>query len=396
MGPYNIQPVDVGGLLAIYQNSQDRRTRQIAMQREMEREDRKLDRETRFEGAYNRFIDAGGLGNSGRTSGRLIEQGAGPVPSSGLASAFPGAAIGRGMKGVLQSSEWNGSSDSPPPISAAPSPPADWKERIGPEGMAALPSRRAQSPIRAVDPNAVDPYASEGVGAESGVTGQEAPTGRPENTLPPEISRMANSPNMDDRNAAFIEMARIDPKLAYQIQSDARDAALDRIKGADEGLRLAAGRLAHTRDEETYQAVLADLDSSLQPLGIDLRKSVPANHPGAEGIKQLQLQALDMAQQFAALDREHRTDAMIANYEEDNARADREADDRATDRRERRGLAERRESRISAGRGGGSTSKKAGGPTVLKNGTIIQGKGAQAGKRFVYHNGELKPLRVSQ
>src|SRR3546814_14365879 len=76
-----------------------------------------------------------------------------------------------------------------------------------------------------------------GIGAESGVTGQEAPRG-PENLLPPEIQRMADSPNMDDRNAAFMEMARIDPKRAFQIQSDARDASLERLKGGQEALRI--------------------------------------------------------------------------------------------------------------------------------------------------------------
>src|SRR3546814_19783254 len=62
--------------------------------------------------------------------------------------------------------------------------------------------------------------------------------------LPPEIQRMADSPNMDDRNAAFMEMARIDPKRAFQIQSDARDASLERLKGGQEALRIAASRLA--------------------------------------------------------------------------------------------------------------------------------------------------------
>src|SRR3546814_9557808 len=56
--------------------------------------------------------------------------------------------------------------------------------------------------------------------------------------LPPEIQRMADSPNMDDRNAAFMEMARIDPKRAFQIQSDARDASLERLKGGQEALRI--------------------------------------------------------------------------------------------------------------------------------------------------------------
>src|SRR3546814_10281253 len=80
---------------------------------------------------------------------------------------------------------------------------------------------------------------------------------------------------MEDRNAAFMEMARIDPKRAFQIQSDARDASLERLKGGQEALRIAASRLASTNDDNSYRAVLADLDAQLMPLGIDISKTVP-------------------------------------------------------------------------------------------------------------------------
>src|SRR3546814_7787655 len=97
---------------------------------------------------------------------------------------------------------------------------------------------------------------------------------------------MADSPNMDDRNAAFMEMARIDPKRAFQIQSDARDASLERLKGGQEALRIAASRLASTNDDNSYRAVLADLDAQLMLLGIDISKTVPPS--SAEHTSELQ------------------------------------------------------------------------------------------------------------
>jgi len=50
--------------------------------------------------------------------------------------------------------------DAPPPITAAPPPPADWADQLGPEMLGNLPQ--------------IDPYASQGFGAGSGVGGQNA------------------------------------------------------------------------------------------------------------------------------------------------------------------------------------------------------------------------------
>lgn len=362
IGAYQMDQVDVPGLLAIYQNSQDRRTRQIAAQKEMERADRKEQRERDFDDAYGRFIGAGGLAGAfggGRTPGRLIEQGAGPQRSTGL-------------RGVIDAF-------------------SQGANRVAAQMPNSGPPRGNLLPI---DPNTVDPYAARGIGAESGVTGQGAPR-RPENLLPPEIQRMADSPNMDDRNAAFMEMARIDPKQAFQIQSDARDAALDRLKGGQDALRIAASRLASTNDDNSYRAVLADLDAQLMPLGIDISKTVPTTHPGPEGIRKLQMLAMKEAEQLAALDREARTEAMIENYEADNARADRNTDSLIAERGERTGIqrqraetAAERERRLGAGggRGGrtGGAAKTAVNPETgerleLRNGKWVPVKGGASG-----------------
>lgn len=362
IGAYQMDQVDVPGLLAIYQNSQDRRTRQIATQKEMERADRKEQRERDFDDAYGRFVGSGGLAGAfggGRTPGRLIEQGAGSQPSTGL-------------RGVVDAF-------------------SQGANRVATQMPNSAPTRGNLVPI---DPNTVDPYAARGIGAESGVTGQEAPRGH-ENLLPPEIQRMADSPNMDDRNAAFMEMARIDPKRAFQIQSDARDASLERLKGGQEALRIAASRLASTNDDNSYRAVLADLDAQLMPLGIDISKTVPPTHPGPDGIRKLQMLAMKEAEQLAALDREARTEAMIENYEADNERADRNTDSLIEDRRERTRVAgrradvsDRRETRLGnrppakgrAGGGSGGAPKTAVNPKTGERLELRGGKWVPAGQ----------------
>lgn len=338
---WDIQPVDIDGAISVFYAAQNQRARQMAAQKEMERADRKEQRERDFDDAYGRFVGSGGLEGAfggGRTPGRLIEQGAGSQPSTGL-------------RGVVDAF-------------------SKGADRVSANIPNSAPTRGNLVPI---DPNTVDPYAGRGIGAESGVTGQEAPRG-PENLLPPEIQRMANSPNMDDRNAAFMEMARIDPKRAFQIQSDARDASLERLKGGQEALRIAASRLASTNDDNSYRAVLADLDTQLMPLGIDISKTVPPTHPGPEGIRKLQMQAMKEAEQLAALDREARTEANIANIEADNERADRNTDSLIADRGARTGIARdraetsaERERRLAAGGGRGGRSGGGGSPKIAVN-----------------------------
>lgn len=369
---WDIQPVDIDGAISLYYAAQNNRTRQIAAQKEMERADRKEQRGRDFDDAYGRFIGAGGLAGAfggGRTPGRLIEQGAGSQPSSGLRGVVDAFGQGAG--------------------------------RIVAQMPSRLPTRGNLMPI---DPNSVSgaPRPQVTLGSRSPdprdhmmTAVDSADTGTPENLLPPEIERMAASPNMDDRNAAFMEMARIDPKRAFQIQSDARDAALDRLKGGQDALRIAASRLASTNDDNSYRAVLADLDAQLMPLGIDISKTVPTTHPGPEGIRKLQMLAMKEAEQLAALDREARTEAMIENYEADNARADRNTDSLIAERGERTGIqrqraetAAERERRLGAGggRGGrtGGAAKTAVNPETgerleLRNGKWVPVKGGASG-----------------
>lgn len=360
---YQMDEVDVPGLLAIYQNSQDRRTRQMIAQKEMERADRKEQRERDFDGAFGRYVGSGGLDGAYGSPSTDRSPAAGPsrnpidFASGGMAGAYGG--VGGGAKGLAALFE-----NRP----ARPAGALTSVRSLAGGGPGAAPERGNLVPI---DPDTVGMEA-----APMAENAERQGERGPENLLPPAIQRLADSPNMEDRNAAFMEMARIDPKRAFQIQSDAREAALDRLKGGQEALRIAASRLASTNDDNTYRAVLADLDAQLMPLGIDLSQSVPPTHPGPEGIRKLQMLAIKEADQLAAIDREHRTAAYISDIDADNERADRNTDSLIADRsnrtriaRDRAETSAEREARLAAGggRGGRSGGGAGGSPKTAVN-----------------------------
>ena len=290
-----------------------------------------------------------------------------------------------------------------PPISAAPPPPADWQARLGPEGVNALsgtPHRMGNpaQPITPIDPNSVatDPYAAQGIGAESGVAGQIAPgseeAGPP---MPPEIARAAQSPDMNVRNAAFKRMMQLNPIEAMKIQSSERDRHLDGMEDANKAFRYAAEALGNARDDATYKQVLDRVEQAVAPLGIDSRSMVPGTHPGPAGIRELQMQALDISQRFAAIDRRFSAEARVADIEDDNERQDRNTDSIIRDREARTGIARdrasvsaERERRMAAG-GGGRGGKKSG-PTRFVNGQVV--KNDKTGQQAIYYNGEFIPF----
>ena len=289
--------------------------------------------------------------------------------------------------------------DGGPPISMAPPPPSNWQDTVGSGALAALgvpattaPASPTASPatnIASVDPNSVvDPYAARGIGAESGVTGQHAPGETP---MPAEIARAAQSPNMEARNRAFMEMAKIDPLAAMKIDSEMRDQALNQLEDADKAYRLAIARLPRVNDEASYQAVLNEVDALLAPFGQNIRDSVPPNYPGPDGIRQLLMLALDSQQQLDAMDRRFSAEARVADMQADNARQDRNTDNMIANRDARTGIAQsraatadRRESRIAAGGGkrGGRGSSSA--PTAVN---------PQTGERVVLKGGKWVPVK---
>jgi len=336
-------------------------------------------RDTQFRGAMSDYYSAGG----GGAINALMPQ--------AMASRPPMAA------------------EAPPPISAAPPPPADWQERLGPgqsNAMTALasspdngvPSSRAQmvpvrtdgSPIVSVDPSTVDPNAGQGMAAD--MAGQEAPPA----AMPPEIERAANSPDMGVRNAAFKRMMQIDPVQAMKIQSEERDRTLDGMEDANKAFRYAAEALGNARDDATYKMVLDRVEQAVAPLGIDIRSMVPGTHPGPEGIQQLQMQALDISQRFAAIDRRFSAEARAADIDADNQRADRNTDSLIADRSQRTGIqrqraetAAEREARMAAGGGrrGGKPKKSRGGgaaPTAVNPAT---------GERIEFRGGKWVPAK---
>lgn len=322
--------------------------------------------------------------------------------------------------------------DGGPPISAAPPPPADWQRNLGSDTVAALATSGANgvsgsnapvtpymegrpfqpidppadlgappagqqsgSPLVPADPNqtaGADPYAQQGISTESGVTGQHAPGETP---MPPAIAKAAQSPNMEARNQAFMRMAKLDPLAAMKIDSEMRDATLDRLEYADKAYRLAVARLPRVTDEASYQAVLTEVDALLQPLGMDIRQTVPANYPGPEGTRQLLMQAMEAQQQLAAMDRRFSAEARAADIEADNERADRNTDSLIADRAQRTGIqrqraetAAARESRIGSGGGRrGGKPKRSG-----RGGSAPTAINPETGERIAFRGGKWVPV----
>jgi hypothetical protein len=168
--------------------------------------------------------------------------------------------------------------------------------------------------------------------------------------IPPE------QPQISERDQAFYDMAAIDPVKAMKIDSDARNQALERLKALDDVYDLAIERLGGAVDEDSYQALLADVGPRFQQFGQDVLKAVPANYPGPEGIRALLQSSMAAKDQLAALDRSERITADTQDDEIDNARADREASSRIDARRRGAANAERR-TQISASRPAGRAGK---------------------------------------
>lgn len=324
--------------------------------------------------------------------------------------------------------------DGGPPISAAPPPPADWKARLGEAGLASLPNNGVPSnngPITPVASNmdatgdaaamtapqigtaAAAPAALAGpapaFGSPQPVAAQPATDlpamgGQPpaqaqpvggETPMPAAIAKAAQSPNMEVRNRAFAEMVKIDPIGAMKIDSEMRDAMLDRLEDADKAYRLAIARLPRVTDETGYQQVLSEVEALLQPLGASIRNTVPANYPGPEGVRELLMKATDAQQQLAAMDRRFSAEARAADIEADNQRADRNTDSMIADRSQRTGIqrqraetAAEREARMAAGGGrrGGKPRKSGGGsrPSAVNPAT---------GERIEYRGGKWVPAK---
>ena len=292
-------------------------------------------------------------------------------------------------------------SDGGPPLSAAPPPPGDWQARVGPEGMAALSSTPANgvqdnnapmTPYLGGKPlQTLDPSADLGLGAEQATPATPTPGAQAgdEGHMPAAIARAAQSPNMETRNRAFLAMSKIDPIKAMKIDSEMRDAALDRLEDANKAYRFAVARLPMVKDDAGYQQVLSQVDALLTPLGMDIRQTVPATYPGPEGTRQLLMQAMEAQQQLEAMDRRFTAEANVADDAADNARADRNTDNIIANRNARTSLSTERERRMAAnaGRGGkrkGRKGKKAGGTSIVNPTT---------GERMILKGGQWVPAQ---
>lgn len=206
-------------------------------------------------------------------------------------------------------------------------------------------------------PNALAPYTAHGgQGALSpmGQAGAMPATQHPAPQAGQPVQPQA--PQMSARDKAFHEMAAIDPVRAMKIDSDARNQALERLKALDDVYDLAIERLGGAVDEDSYQALLADVGPRFQQFGYDVSTIAPPNYPGPEGIRALLQSSMTAKEQIAALDRSDRADWDRQDDTMDNARADREASSRIDARRRSAANAERR-TQISASRPSGRGGK---------------------------------------
>lgn len=163
----------------------------------------------------------------------------------------------------------------------------------------------------------LDPVLSPG----GGIGGNREPQQNPD-------FRVLGAPT-SDADAAFLEMLKQDPKAAFAIDSSMRDRAADRLKLQRDAYGLAVSRLASAKDQASYDAVLAEVQSQIEPLGISVTDHLPQQFPGVDGLRDLRLKALDAKDQLSFFLQE-------SNIEADNKRQDRNTESLITDRTERR------------------------------------------------------------
>lgn len=205
-------------------------------------------------------------------------------------------------------------------------------------------------------PNALAPYASPMQGGQGALSPMGQPQAGAMPAVPQPAAQAGQPPQMSARDKAFHEMAAIDPIRAMKIDSDARSQALERLKALDDVYDLAIERLGAAVDEDSYQALLADVGPRFQQFGYDVSTIAPPNYPGPDGIRALLQSSMTAKEQIAALDRRDRAEWDQQDDTMDNARADREASSRIDARRRGPANAERR-TQISASRPSGRGGK---------------------------------------
>ncbi|WP_374407421.1 hypothetical protein [Pelagerythrobacter sp.] len=121
------------------------------------------------------------------------------------------------------------------------------------------------------------------------------------------------------QDEAFIRMLRADPKRAFEIDSEMRDRATDRLKLQRDAFGYAASRLGGVSDEAGYRDAVADIQRRIDPLGASVSQFLPTKFPGVASMREIRLGAIDAEDQVRLFMQE-------ANIEADNARADRNTD----------------------------------------------------------------------
>lgn len=189
----------------------------------------------------------------------------------------------------------------------------------------------------------------QGPGVRAPTTQQQAP----QQQATPNLSMFGEPQSEDDH--AFLRAVRADPMAALKMKGTLRDNAVKSIEAERDFYDFAVSRLAGVTDEAGYQAAIEEADKIMRPLGGDVRAHVPPNFPGAEGLRDLRLRALDAKDQISALLEE-------ANVKADNVRADRNTASLIEDRNARRAESRRYHDQQDSTRRRGQDVRRAAAP----------------------------------
>lgn len=297
MVSWSITPVDVGSLIGVYEGAKDRRTRQMMLERDIAKEDREIELQSKLMSVYSRLYQPKGGGLASAGSGAV---GSPAAPGSGLvASPEDRAQNQANIEAGLIAND-----GPPPPVAMRPdgSPPV-----VPPMGGPAAPTAL-------VDPAQLPPR-TDGV------------------TL-----------NQD----ALRELYTLDPKAAIEVQKNVFDMNAAQLKAVGEqGERLASAAF-HLKSVpmDERPAELQAMAPMLAQMGID-----PQMLSGADLSDRGLDRYLRIGQSYKDLASDDRAEREFGARQEDrrldNARADAGLDIR----RGALDLARGRESRVAAGGG---------------------------------------------
>jgi len=236
----------------------------------------------------------------------------------------------------------------------------DWFMPAGPQAAAALPQNAlaaiaggsapqpSQNALLALAGPTSSPAAQIGYLSSPAAPGVAGETPQPEQGAQPNeaaqrvqaVVQQFGKPQ-DGRDRAFLRMFARNPSEALKLQSQMRDGLVDQLKAEQSLYSVGLDLMARSNDEESWQAMRAQVIPLATELGADVSAIIPDRYPGPEAVEDLMERALPAKERLDLMLRE-------ANIEADNVRADRNTDS-LIDTREGRLDEYRRHNRASEG-----------------------------------------------